>query len=137
MDINKLTQSIQSHEGLRLKPYYDTVGKLTIGYGRNLTDVGISAAEANYLLGNDIQSAIRTSQAQDWWPYVCGNDVWENVFIELIFNMGAGGVANFKTMLACAKAGDGVGAGNALLDSTYARQVGKRARDLAAMLSGN
>src|SRR4051812_27390106 len=28
-------------EGLKLSPYTDTVGKLTIGVGRNLTDVGI------------------------------------------------------------------------------------------------
>ena len=34
------------HEGLRLKPYRDTVGKLTIGVGRNLDDVGITRAEA-------------------------------------------------------------------------------------------
>ena len=37
---------LKEHEGRRLKPYTDTVGKLTIGYGRNLTDVGISDEEA-------------------------------------------------------------------------------------------
>lgn len=38
---------VKSDEGLSLKPYTDTRGKLTIGYGRNLTDVGISQAEAD------------------------------------------------------------------------------------------
>ena len=38
------------HEGLRLKPYRDTAGKLTIGVGRNLDDVGVSEAEAFALL---------------------------------------------------------------------------------------
>lgn len=45
-------------EGLRLKPYRDTVGKLTIGIGRNLDDVGISEAEAEYLLSNDLDRTI-------------------------------------------------------------------------------
>ena len=30
------------NEGLRSKPYVDTVGKVTIGVGRNLTDRGLS-----------------------------------------------------------------------------------------------
>ena len=47
------------HEGLRLKPYRDTVGKLTIGVGRNLDDVGITREEALYLLKNDIDNARR------------------------------------------------------------------------------
>ena len=41
-------------EGLRLKPYTDTVGKITIGIGRNLTDVGISKEEAYALCDTDI-----------------------------------------------------------------------------------
>lgn len=137
MDIDKLTASICQHEGLRLKPYTDTVGKLTIGYGRDLTDVGISTAEAQTLLSNDLQSAIRTSQAQPWWQYVAGNDNWENALIELVFNMGANGVAGFHGMLASFKAGDGVGAANALLNSKWAMQVGtERSTAIAAMIGG-
>jgi len=45
---------LQSDEGLRLKPYHCTAGKLTIGYGRNLEDRGITEAEAEYLLENDV-----------------------------------------------------------------------------------
>ena len=41
-------------EGVRLKPYRDTVGKLTIGTGRNLDDMGISEVENAMLLDNDI-----------------------------------------------------------------------------------
>jgi len=36
--MSKLTEQLTRHEGLRLKPYVDTVGKLTIGCGRNLDD---------------------------------------------------------------------------------------------------
>ena len=38
------------HERLRLKPYTDTVGKLTIGVGRNLTDMGLTQDEVLLLL---------------------------------------------------------------------------------------
>ena len=40
------------------KPYKDTVGKLTIGVGRNLDDVGIGEEEAEVLLRNDIKDAV-------------------------------------------------------------------------------
>ena len=54
MDRQLLRSQLERHEGLRLKPYRDTVGKLTVGYGRNLEDVGISRDEADFMLDNDI-----------------------------------------------------------------------------------
>ena len=38
------------HEGLRLKPYRCTAGKLTIGVGRNLETKGLSEEEALFYL---------------------------------------------------------------------------------------
>lgn len=52
--ITVLKDMLIRHEGLKLKPYRDTVGKLTIGAGRNLNDLGISEREAMFLLDNDI-----------------------------------------------------------------------------------
>ena len=40
--MKRLIAMLQRHEGLRLKPYKCTAGKVSIGYGRNLEDVGIS-----------------------------------------------------------------------------------------------
>ncbi len=48
---------IKGNEGMRLKPYRCSAGKLTIGYGRNLDDRGISAHEANDLFENDLIDA--------------------------------------------------------------------------------
>ena len=48
---------IKAHEGLKLKPYRCSSGKLTIGYGRNLDDRGITVLEANELFENDIIEA--------------------------------------------------------------------------------
>lgn len=129
----KLRASLVQHEGLRLFPYVDTTGNLSIGYGRNLKATGISNAEADYLLSNDIQSAIREAQAQDWWPYVSDNDAWSRGMVELVFEMGAHGVASFHDLIGCLKNRDGIGAANALLNSRYATQVGQRAKDIAAL----
>ena len=54
MNTEILIKELTRDEGMRLMPYRDTVGKLTIGVGRNLDDVGISLDEANMLLTNGI-----------------------------------------------------------------------------------
>ena len=58
-----LIRLIEDHEGRRSHIYTDTVGKLTIGVGRNLTDRGLSDDEIDYLLANDIKIAKRPSAA--------------------------------------------------------------------------
>ena len=40
--INEATEQLKQDEGWRLKPYRCTAGKLTIGYGRNIEDKGIT-----------------------------------------------------------------------------------------------
>ena len=53
--INQLTL----HEGLRLKPYKCTAGKITVGVGRNLDDVGITEEEAMMMLHNDMVTTVK------------------------------------------------------------------------------
>ena len=40
-------------EGLRLKPYIDSLGHMTIGYGRALNRRGITKQEAEWMLEDD------------------------------------------------------------------------------------
>ena len=47
---NALLAMLERYEGVRLKPYVDTEGKIPIGVGRNLTDGGISSAESDGML---------------------------------------------------------------------------------------
>ena len=51
---DRLTEQLMVHEGLKLQPYKCTAGKLTIGVGRNLDDVGITDIEAKFMLENDV-----------------------------------------------------------------------------------
>ncbi|HEX4373882.1 MAG TPA: hypothetical protein VHZ50_11320, partial [Puia sp.] len=53
--IKSLKELLIKQEGIRLFPYTDTTGHLTIGVGRNLVDTGIRNDEALYMLDNDIE----------------------------------------------------------------------------------
>jgi lysozyme len=52
---SKLEEMLIRQEGNRKFPYECTAGKLTIGVGRNLDDMGLTEDEVLYLLDNDIQ----------------------------------------------------------------------------------
>ena len=62
--MNRIKSQLVRHEGLRLKPYRCTAGKLTIGVGRNLDDCGISQKEAYVLLEGDILQCERQILAE-------------------------------------------------------------------------
>lgn len=121
-DRERLRQQLVVDEGLRLFPYTDTVGKLTIGIGRNLTDVGISRAEAFALLDNDITKAIR--DLANRFPWVSDLDpVRVSVLVNLTFNMGIGGLATFVHTLAAVQRGEYERAAAGLRASRWYTQV--------------
>ena len=127
-----LRQQLIRHEGLTLRPYTDTVGKLTIGCGRNLTDRGITDAEARYLLDNDINVALNALAV---FPWFAGLDaVRQRAYVDLCFNLGLPRLKGFVKMLDAASRHDWATAATELLDSAYAKQVGQRARTVAAQL---
>lgn len=100
-----LMQQLRDDEGLRLKPYTDTAGKLTIGYGRNLIDVGISLDEAEMLLAHDVE-AIKRGVLLRWAPFARLDDVRQGVILNIAFNVGVGGLMLFTHMLAACAQGD-------------------------------
>lgn len=120
------------HEGLRLWPYTDTVGKLSIGVGRNLTDVGISREEAIELLNNDIDKAVAECATYPWFTTL--DAVRQRVIVDMIFNLGARRFKSFKRLIAAMARGDYEAASVCMLDSMWAEQVGKRALRLAEMM---
>jgi lysozyme len=123
------------HEGLRLKPYLDTVGVLTIGVGRNLEDKGISESEAMLMLDHDIDDAILDVQAVTGRPtFLKLNGPRRAVLINMAFNLGRTRLRSFKNMLRCVEQGDFEGAAREMLDSKWAVQVGQRAVELADIM---
>lgn len=120
-------------EGLRLKPYRDTVGKLTIGIVRNLDDVGISEAEAEYLLSNDLDRTISDlDKYMLWWQTL--DTPRRRVILNMAFNLGVAGLMKFVKTLAAVRAGEHSKAADMMLQSKWARQVGDRAIRLAEMM---
>lgn len=129
-----LFQRLTRHEGLRLKPYVDTKGKITIGVGRNLTDVGISYGESAILLSNDVRIAQAALLTALPWTKLLPSIVNE-VLVELVFSMGIGGLLGFHSMLASLMARNWNLASIELLHSQWARDVGPaRSNDLATLL---
>ncbi|WP_337997330.1 glycoside hydrolase family protein [Oleispirillum naphthae] len=121
-------------EGLRLAPYRCTAGRLTIGVGRNLDDMGITAEEADYLLENDIGRAMADlDRALPWWRGL--SEARQRALANMCFNLGVARLMRFEGMLADLEAGDNEGAAREAMDSAWARQVGPRARRIAAMLA--
>lgn len=133
MDQAKLVEQLIDHEGEKLFPYVDTVGKTTVGVGRNLTDVGISKEESRILLANDIKKVVAgLDAALPWWDSL--SEARQRVLADMAFNLGLKGLLGFKNTLALIQRGDYDEAADNMLLSKWATQVGRRATTLAGMM---
>ncbi len=129
-------QQIKRDEGLRLDPYFDTVGKLTIGYGRNLSDTGISQAEAELMLDHDLDAC--TADLLHTFPFVADLDpVRQGILMQMCFQMGIGKLTLFTKMWTALQGQDYARAAEEMMQSRWSDQTGARATRLAtAMLRG-
>ncbi len=129
----ELEQLLVKHEGLVLKPYRCTAGKLTIGCGRNLEDNGITVLEAKMLLRHDLtRTRFGLEKAL---PFFLGLSRPRRLaLIDMCFNLGLPRFLQFKQMLAAIADGDFDRAAGEMLSSRWAAQVGQRANTLAAMM---
>lgn len=119
------------HEGLRLKPYTCTAGKLTIGIGRNLEDNGISEKEALYMLRNDLA---RCQSELSSFRFPGLNFARMLALRNMLFNIGLTRFSTFKKMIKALHLGEYEIAANEMLGSKWARQVGDRATCLAEII---
>ncbi len=132
--MNRIKAQLVRHEGLKLKPYRCTAGKLTIGIGRNLDDCGISQKEAYAMLERDILDC--EQRLLEEIPNIYNNldEVRQSVLLNMCFNLGIKGFLEFKNTLAFIGAGDWERAANNMLASKWAKQVGRRAVELSEMM---
>jgi len=135
MNRSTLKVLLVKHEGLKLKPYTDTAGKLTIGVGRNLTDEGITEDEAKLLLDNDINAVwAECCNHLSSFGFTAMNDVRQHALMDLVFNIGIAGVLKFEKMLAAVAKQDWDWASSELLDSRAYKEEPNRIAELAKML---
>lgn len=127
-----LREQIKRHEGYRDRVYLDSEGFPTVGYGHHLyvgskicreiaeklLDIDLSETAAEFLkIHPDKTRPLNTARRR--------------VVCNMIFNMGLSRVLGFKRMWTAIQAGDWEGAAREMLESKWAKQVGKRAEELA------
>ena len=125
---------LKRHEGFKQFPYTDTVGKLTVGYGRNLGGRGIDNAEAEYLLRNDIIYTLSRLSELDFWDSL--DETRQAVLVDMAVNLGVNGLLNFKKTLLAIRHGNYIEASYEMLRSKWATQVGGRAVELSNLMRG-
>jgi lysozyme len=113
-------------EGMVLKSYTCPTGYTSVGVGRNLETNGITEEEAMYLLNNDISSVIQKLD-KHWIAWRKFPIAAQYVCIDVVFNMGINTWMSFRKTRAYMELGDWEKAGDELLDSKYANDVGRRA----------
>jgi len=128
-------EQLTRHEGNKRFPYVDSVGKTTIGIGRNLTDRGLSRMEIDDLFAHDLHDA------EDAARMLITDSVFDGlsptrqaVLVNMAFNLGYKRLAKFAQTLLAVKAGDYRRAASAMMDSQWAKQVGKRAEELSRLM---
>lgn len=146
MDEIKLRASLTAHEGDLAYVYddatgkpivkgYTVIGNPTIGVGRLITRTkGLSQAERDLLLDNDIASCIAEASAQSWWAVVENDDVRSRAITEILFNIGLAGLDEFVDALAALGRGDFEATAAGFRDSDWYRQVGQRGFVLTEMI---
>jgi len=120
-------------EGFRSKPYLCPAGKLTIGFGRNLEDVGITVDEAKMLAISDLEASY--SELYHTFPWFSKlNEARQDALTNMNANLGLPRFLGFKKMIAALNEGDFEKAADEMLDSKWEKQVGRRAYRLSSMI---
>ena len=129
------TQLIRE-EGAESCAYQDSLGYWTIGVGR-LIDFrkggGLSNEEIDFLLENDIKRNYEAVlKALPWIEKL--SDQRQAVLIEMAFQMGVGGLLQFKRTLGSIEDGQYGEAAVEMLESKWAQQTPKRAARMAKQM---
>lgn len=129
----QLLEMWKRHEGFRTKPYLCGAQKLTIGYGRNLEDVGISVSEAGMLAINDLQAArMELHNTFAWFKEL--NPARQDALTDMVGNIGLSRFLGFKKTIQALSTKDFEKASKEMLDSKWATQVSSRAHELSEMI---
>jgi len=139
MRYNVIIQMLKKYEGRkyirnRHWPYRCSQRFLTIGIGRNLDTKGISNDEALFLLENDINDSIQLVYKYLPWAKEAKGEIQE-VLVMMCFQLGIGGLMEFKKFLVALEAKDYETAVKEGLDSKWAKEdTPKRAQEMMEII---
>jgi lysozyme len=140
--LDPLEALLVKHEGLKLSPYRDANGFLTVGVGHNLAANPI-VPEPTYpltvdrcydILRQDI-NIVEDQLSHHFSWYVRVDSVRASALVDLCFNVGIEGLLGFNAFLGYCQLANWNAAAGDLLTTLYAKQVPTRAQDLAGMLN--
>ena len=134
--IEQLTRQLRRDESVRAHLYFDSEGYATIGVGRLIDSRrggGLRDSEINLLLANDIEEVMISLRDRLPW-FEALNEARQGVLANMAFNLGVGGLLGFSKTLAMVERGEYAAASVEMLDSKWARQVGRRADRLAEQM---
>ena len=118
-----------------LFPYQDSVGLITIAWGRNLDHKGISPAIAQLMFDEDYGDALGDCESLPYWEQLDG--ARQMVLVDMVFNLGLTRFLRFKKLNVALVIKDYTAAAAEMVDSKWYRQVGRRAEKLRlVMISG-
>jgi lysozyme len=129
----KLKEQLTLSESYEQFPYVDTVGKITIGIGHNLSDRGLSQRIIDMIYYEDIEATeFDLDQNLPWWRQL--NETRQLVLMDMCFNLGITRLLGFTHTLAAIEQGLYKEASIQMLKSKWAHQVKGRANKLARMM---
>ena len=143
MDREALKAQLVIDEAKRNRLYKDSVDKWTIGVGHNIEDKGLSDTVISIILDEDIDEKVALlDKYLPWWRKM--DEPRQNVLANMAFNMGVGPspeeplgqLLTFRRTLVAMETGNYAAAAAGMAASLWARQVGKRAERLIAVMSG-
>ena len=132
IDVDTIADDLIKHEAFSAKPYQDINGVWTTGYGWNLESTPITPEAAEFILKEQILTAVADAERYQWFHDLTHNR--QRVIVNMIFNLGRTGFRRFKKTIAYIAQKDYEGAAVEMLDSLWARQVGHRANFLSELM---
>ena len=132
---SELLQQIKEHEGLVLKPYKCTANKLTIGYGHNLEDNGLSKTACEFILFEDIDEAKKNLYAvftRKFFENLSNNQ--KIALIDMMFNLGLSRFLTFKKFILAVKNKDFIKASAEIINSRAYQQNKSRYKKLSEQI---
>jgi lysozyme len=133
LNLVELEKDLKLDEGRRDKPYMDTTGHLTIGYGHNLDAKGLCEAALVAQLHFDMDEAIADLDRviPSWRTHP---EPVQRALVNLTFNLGISKLVRFDMTLRLIAQRKYVQAATNLMKTLYAKQVPNRARKVAALI---
>jgi len=139
MGYNDLKARIKKHEGYRDTIYKDSLGFSTIGYGHLVLQTdryekGVTYRKKDLEKVFDTDFNTAKSNANQLIEGLPIHHQAKCVIIEMVFQLGMGGVSKFKKMWKALKQNNYQIASEEMLDSRWAKQTPKRAEELSNVM---